>query len=98
MKKVFVFSNVQGGGAGEAYAITEDGVIIGSGFCEDEEDIKQTFGINGGNEFADAIYEDVLGDEEYELEFIAEEDVEEHEGLKEAVRQYQVAEFGESEV
>ena len=80
--KIFCFSNVLGGGDGIAYAIAEDGVVLGSHWCSCEAYVPGDLGVTEGSrpdrhETYAKHYPDG-----YEMEFIRASDVKTHEGLK----------------
>lgn len=84
--KIFAFSNVRGGGDGIAYAMAEDGTLLGSHWCSSEFYVPQDLGVVEGSrpdrhETYAAHYPDG-----YEMEFVRAADVLTHPGLTEAFR------------
>ena len=49
MAKIFCFSNVQGGGDGEAIAIAEYGTVLGSHWCSHEGFVSGDLGVTEGS-------------------------------------------------
>jgi len=85
--KIYVFSNVVGGGDGIAYAIAEDGTILGSHWCSHEGFARHDLGVTEGsrpdrhaNDYAPH-YPDG-----YEMEFVPASEVRTHEGLNAAFK------------
>jgi hypothetical protein len=82
--KIFAFSNVVGGGDGIAYAIAEDGTVLGSHWCSNEFYVPGDLGVTPGSrpdrhETYAKHYPDG-----YEMEFVKAADVRGHAGLKRA--------------
>lgn len=46
--KIFCFSNVRGGGEGIAYAMAEDGTVLGSHWCSSERFVPHDLGVTPG--------------------------------------------------
>ena len=81
MPKIYVFSNVRGGGDGVCYAIAEDGTVLGSHWCSNEHYAKHDLGVNAGarpdrHEHYRAHYPDG-----YDMEFVPSSEVGTHPGL-----------------
>lgn len=79
--KIFCFSNVRDGGDGVAYAMAEDGTVLGSHWCSHEAYVPGDLGVTEGerpdrHETYKAHYPDG-----YEMEFVPAKDVKKHEGL-----------------
>jgi hypothetical protein len=84
--KIYCFSNVVGGGDGAAYAIAEDGAILGSHWCSHEGFIPHDLGVQEGsrpdrheNDYAKH-YPDG-----YEMEFVGSRRIDSHVGLQKAL-------------
>lgn len=95
MNKIYCFSNVVGGGDGIAYAIGDDGVILGSHWCSHECYVPNDLGVNEGSR---PDRHETYGKHfpnGYEMEFVPASKVETHEGLQEAFRLNQL--LGEEE-
>ena len=83
--KIFVFSNVQCGGEGVAYAMAEDGVVLGSHYCSDEEFARHDLGfIKRSRPDRHKKYAEHYPDW-YKMEFVPSSEVLTHEGLKAAL-------------
>lgn len=85
--KIFVFSNVVGGGDGIAYAMAEDGTVLGSHWCSNEGFARHDLGAVEGsrpdrhaNDYAPH-YPDG-----YEMEFVPAREVMAHAGLQAAFK------------
>jgi hypothetical protein len=79
--KIYAFSNVRGGGDGIAYAMAEDGTVLGSHWCSHERYVPHDLGVTEGSrpdrhETYAAHYPDG-----YEMEFIRSSEVATHAGL-----------------
>jgi hypothetical protein len=85
--KIYCFSNAVGGGDGCAYAMAEDGTVLGSHWCSHESYVPGDLGVisdsrpdrhenNYSRHYPDG----------YEMEFVASKSVGKHEGLQEAFR------------
>lgn len=82
--KIYAFSNVKGGGDGIAYAMAEDGTVLGSHWCSHEVFVCGDLGVTEGcrpdrHKDYSAHYPDG-----YEMEFVPASKVMSHEGLKAA--------------
>lgn len=93
--KIYCFSNVRGGGDGIAYAMAEDGTVLGSHLCSHEFYVPGDLGVTEGtrpdrHETYSKHYPDG-----YDMEFVAACDVLKHEGLSIAfeLNQQQVIEL-----
>jgi hypothetical protein len=92
MNKIYCFSNVVGGGDGIAYAIGNDGTVLGSHWCSHESYVRYDLGVaEGYREDRHETYKEHFPDG-YEMEFIPASEVETHEGLQEAFRLNQLQE------
>lgn len=82
--KIFAFSNVKGGGDGIAYAMAEDGTVLGSHWCSNETFVPMDLGVTDERPATHAkrhsIYSTHYPDG-YEMEFVRAADVAAHEGL-----------------
>lgn len=84
--KIYCFSNVKGGGDGIAYAMAEDGTVLGSHWCSSEFYVPYDLGVvDGYSSDRHEHYAEHYPDG-YEMEFVRAADVLSHEGLKEAFR------------
>ena len=79
--KIFCFLNVVGGGDGIAYAMAEDGTVLGSHWCSDEYYVRGDLGVTEGSR--PDRHEDYAKHypDGYEMEFVPARDVKAHEGL-----------------
>lgn len=82
--KIFAFSNVVGGGDGIAYAMAEDGTVLGSHWCSHECYVPGDLGVTPGHR-ADRheTYAEHYPDG-YEMQFIPARDVKAHPALNAA--------------
>ena len=84
MDKIYCFSNVKGGGDGEALAMAADGVVLGSHWCSHEGYIRHDLvDDNGFRSDLQKAYADHYPDG-YEAELIPHADIDGHEGLQAA--------------
>ena len=84
MPKIYCFSNVKNGGDGIAYAIAEDGTVLGSHWCSCEGFVPGDLGVTPGSRpDRHETYRKHYPDG-YEMEFVPARDVLSHEGLKRA--------------
>ena len=84
--KIYVFSNVKGGGEGVCYAMAEDGTVLGSHLCSCEGFAPGDLGVTEGSrpdrhENYAKHYPDG-----YEMEFIPSRELAEHKSLAEAFK------------
>lgn len=90
MNKIYCFSNVVGGGDGIAYAIGDDGTILGSHWCSHEYFVSNDLGVTEGSRpDRHEAYKKHFPDG-YEMEFVPSSQVDNHEGLQEAFRLNQI--------
>ncbi len=83
--KIFVFS-ATGGGDGICYALAEDGAVLGSHYCSDEYFAKGDLGVDEGSRSdRHETYAKHYPDG-YEMEFVPVKDLNDHEGVTEAIR------------
>lgn len=76
--KIFCFSNMVGGSEGIAYALAEDGIVLGSHFCSHESYVPGDLGvIEGARPDRHEHYAKHYPDG-YEMEFIPARQVKEH--------------------
>lgn len=82
--KIYCFSNVRGGGDGIAYAMAEDGTVLGSHWCSHEGYVPHDLGVNEGSR--PDLHEGYAKHypEGYEMEFVPAKEVKKHEGLNRA--------------
>ena len=84
MNKIYCFSNVIGGVDGIAYAMAEDGTVLGSHWCSNESFVPQDLGILEGYRLdRHETYKQHYPDG-YEIEFIRSNNVLNHKGLQKA--------------
>jgi hypothetical protein len=82
--KIFCFSNVQGGGDGIAYAMAEDGTVLGSHLCSHERFVPEDLGVKKGKRpDRHKTYAEHYPDG-YEMEFVPAAEVATHKGLSAA--------------
>ena len=86
MNKIFIYSNVRGGD-GIAFAMAEDGTVLGTHWCSAEYFVQ--FDLGDSREDRKAAYEKHYPDG-YEIEFIPLTEVTTHAGLTEAYRLNQI--------
>ena len=84
--KIFCFSNVVNGGEGMAYAIAEDGTVLGSHFCSNEMYVSHDLGVTDGSRPDRHAYYAKHYPQGYEMEFVQARSVKSHEGLSRAIR------------
>lgn len=82
--KIYCFSNVVGGGDGIAYAIAEDGTVLGSHWCSNESYVSYDLGVREGSrpDRHKHYAEHYPGG--YEMVFVSSREVATHKGLQEA--------------
>lgn len=84
LPKIYCFSNVRGGGDGIAYAMAEDGTVLGSHWCSSEFYVPHDLGVTEGSRLdRHETYAKHYPDG-YEMEFIRAADVIAHAGLDKA--------------
>jgi hypothetical protein len=83
--KIYCFSNVVSGGDGIAYAMAEDGTVLGSHWCSHEVYVPGDLGVTEGSR-ADRHEKDYAPHypDGYEMEFVPASEVRTHAGLKAA--------------
>ncbi len=84
MDKIFVFSNVEGGGEGVCYAMAEDGTVLGSHFCSHEGFASHDLGVTKGSRSDRHENYKQHYPKGYEMVFIPHYEVKTHEGLTKA--------------
>lgn len=86
--KIYCFSNVIGGHEGMAYAIAEDGTVLGSHWCSHEGYVPGDLGVEEGTR--PDMHENYAKHypDGYEMEFVPSKMVKKHEGLAQAVKLY----------
>lgn len=84
--KIYCFSNAIGGGDGIAYAMAEDGAVLGSHLCSHEGYVPGDLGVTPGSR--PDRHETYLKHypQGYEMEFVPACDVKFHEGLVKAFK------------
>ena len=82
--KIYCFSNVVGGGDGIAYAMAEDGTVLGSHWCSHEYYVPNDLGVIEGSR--PDRHEDYKKHypNGYEMEFVRSNEAENHKGLQKA--------------
>lgn len=84
MHKIYCFSNVVGGGDGIAYAMGDDGVVLGSHWCSSEYYVPEDLGVTEGcRPDRHETYKKHFPDG-YEMEFVRARDIKTHEELNKA--------------
>lgn len=84
--KIYVFSNVVGGGDGIAYAMAEDGTILGSHWCSHEGFAWGDLGVTEGSRPDRHVTYAEHYPDGYEMEFVPASNVRAHEGLNAAFK------------
>lgn len=94
--KIYCFSNVRGGGDGIAYAMADDGTVLGSHWCSHEGFVALDLGVIDGSR-ADR-HENYAAHYPggYVMEFVRAADVPTHPGLQQAFALNQAAKVGTS--
>lgn len=83
--KIYCFSNA-GGGDGVAYAIAEDGVVLGSHWCSHEGYVSHDLGVDKGSRpDRHEAYREHYPDG-YKMEFIRASEIDAHSGLQKAIK------------
>lgn len=78
---IYAFSNVIGGGDGTAYAMAEDGTVLGSHWCSNEGYVRHDLGVTeGARPDRHQDYAKHYPDG-YTMEFVRAADVQGHDGL-----------------
>lgn len=86
MNKIYCFSNVVGGGDGIAYAMGDDGTVLGSHLCSHEGYVPNDLGVNEGSRLDRHETYKKHFPNGYEMEFVQAKEVTSHVGLQEAFR------------
>ncbi len=79
--KIFIFSNVKGGGDGVCYAMAEDGTVLGSHWCSCEAWAWNDLGGREGSRPDRHEHYRKHYPQGYEMEFVPHGDVSTHPGL-----------------
>ena len=82
--KIFCFSNVVDGGEGMAYAMAEDGTVLGSHLCSHETFVPGDLGVHPGSRPDRHKHFAQHYPDGYEMEFVPSKEVPTHEGLQKA--------------
>lgn len=82
--KIYAFSNVVGGGDGIAYAMAEDGTVLGSHWCSHEGFVPHDLGVTDGSRPDRHETYAKHYPEGYEMEFVPAANVKTHAGLMRA--------------
>ena len=82
--KIYCFSHVRGGGDGIAYAMADDGTVLGSHWCSHERYVPDDLGVTEGSR--PDRHKDYAKHypEGYEMEFVPANEVQKHKGLQSA--------------
>ena len=85
LPKIYCFSNVRGGGDGIAYAMAEDGTVLGSHWCSHEYYVPGDLGVTEGSrpDRHEESYSKHYPNG-YEMEFVRAAEEKSHEGLMKA--------------
>lgn len=76
--RIFCFSDVIFGGLGMAFAMAEDGTILGSNICSDESLVPKYMGaLEGSTSLRHSVYKEHYPDG-YEMEFVPAKNAHEH--------------------
>lgn len=86
MNIIYCFSNVVGGGDGIAYAMGDDGTVLGSHWCSHEYYVPNDLGVNEGSRPDRHETYKKHFPKGYEMEFVPASEVEKHKGLQNAFR------------
>lgn len=91
MPKIFCLSNIVGGGDGMAYAMAEDGTVLGSHWCSGEAFVSMDLGVKPG--FRLDRHKDYAAHypNGYNMEFVPASEVLTHPGLVKACELNRVA-------
>ena len=84
--KIYVFSNVKGGGDGVCYAMSQDGTVLGSHYCSNEFFASHDLGVNEGSRPDRHEHYKKHHPDGYEMEFIPSKAINGHTGLKNAFK------------
>jgi hypothetical protein len=79
--KIYVFSNVPGGGDGACLALAEDGTVLGSHWCSHEEWAKHDLGVIEGSRPDRHKTYAAHYPSGYEMVFVPSSDVRKHDGI-----------------
>ena len=82
--KIYCFSNVVGGGDGAAYAMAQDGTVLGSHWCSNECFVPGDLGVTEGSRPDRHVTYAEHYPDGYEMEFVPASQVRSHAGLKAA--------------
>ena len=85
MNKIYAFSAV-GGGDGIAYAIAQDGTVLGSHWCSHDGFVPGDLGVTPGSRLDRHEHYAKHYPDGYEMEFVRSDKIETHAGLQEAIR------------
>ena len=86
MNKIYCFSNVQGGGDGIAYAMGDDGAVLGSHWCSNECYVPNDLGVLEGSRPDRHITYAEHFPNGYEMVFVPASKVLNHKGLQKAFK------------
>ena len=84
MNKIYCFSSIVRGGDGMAYAMGDDGVVLGSHWCSSEYYIPHDLGVTEGSRPDRHEEYKKHFPNGYEMEFIHSSDIKTHQGLTKA--------------
>jgi hypothetical protein len=87
LPKIYVFSNVRGGGDGVCYAMAEDGTVLGSHYCSNESFARGDLGVIPGTrqDRHESHYAKHYPNG-YEMEFVHSSSIDIHAGLQAAFK------------
>lgn len=97
LPKIYCFSNVVGGGDGIAYAMAEDGTILGSHWCSHECYVPNDLGAIEGKRLDRHESYKKHYPNGYEMEFVPARDVLTHKGMQKAFELNQLQAENETE-
>lgn len=97
LSKIYCFSNVVGGGDGIAYAMAEDGTVLGSHWCSHECYVPNDLGVIEGKRLDRHESYKKHYPNGYEMEFVPARDVLTHKGLQKAFELNQLLAENETE-
>ena len=86
MSKIYCFSNTVDGGEGIAYAMAEDGTVLGSHLCSHEGYVPHDLGVNEGSRPDRHETYKKHYPNGYEMEFVRNSEIDNHEGLQKAFK------------
>ena len=85
LPKIYCFLNATEDGDGVAYALAEDGTVLGSHFCSGEYWVRNDLGVNEGSRLDRHKTYSKHYPDGYEMEFVAIKQFKTHAGLSKAI-------------